>query len=72
MEGDDNGTYLRLKKVSIDGKVSEPITISNINSGRSTGVPQLEIINDEVFVIWTVFENQNNQLKTVRLNIKDV
>ena len=72
MEGDDDGTYLRLKKVSIDGKVSEPITISNINSGRSTGVPQLEIINDEVFVIWTVFENQNNQLKTVRLNIKDV
>jgi hypothetical protein len=41
MEVDDVGTYLRLKKVSIDGKVSEPITISKIDSGqeyRSTSI----------------------------------
>ena len=72
MEGDDVGTYLRIKKVSIDGKVSEPITISKIDSGRGTGVPQLEIINDEIFIVWTVFDDKNNQLKTVRLNSKDV
>ena len=72
MEGDDVGTYLRIKKVSIDGKVSEPITISKIDSGRGTGVPQLEILNDEIFIVWTVFDGKNNQLKTVRLNSKDV
>ena len=72
MEGDDVGTYLRIKKVSIDGKVSEPITISKIDSGRGTGVPQLEIINDEIFIVWTVFDDKSNQLKTVRLNSKDV
>ena len=33
MEADDLGTYLRLKKVSINGKISEPITISKIDSG---------------------------------------
>ena len=72
MEGDDVGTYLRIKKVSIDGKVSEPITISKIDSGRGTGVPQLEILNGEIFIMWTVFDDKNNQLKTVRLNSKDV
>ena len=72
MEGDDVGTYLRIKKVSIDGEVSDPITISKIDSGRGTGVPQLEILNDEIFIVWTVFDNENNQLKTVRLNSKDV
>ena len=72
MEGDDVGTYLRIKKVSVDGKVSEPITISKIDSGRGTGVPQLEILNDEIFIVWTVFDDENNQLKTVRLNSKDV
>ncbi|MDG2476004.1 MAG: sialidase, partial [Flavobacteriaceae bacterium] len=72
MEGDDGGTYLRIKKVSIDGKVSEPITISKIDSGRNTGVPQLEILNNEIFVVWTVFENENNQLKTVKLSFKDI
>ena len=72
MEGDDFDTYLRLKKVSMDGKVSEPITISKIDSGRNTGVPQLEILNDEVFIVWTVFEDENNQLKTVKLSSKNI
>ena len=72
MEGDDDGTYLRIKKVSIDGKVSDPITVSKIDSGRGTGVPQLEILDDEIFIVWTVFENENNQLKTVKLNSKDI
>ena len=72
MEGDDDGTYLRIKKVSIDGKVSKPITISKIDDGRGTGVPQLEIVDDEIFIVWTVYDNESNQLKTVRLNSKDV
>ena len=72
MEGDDDGTYLRIKKVSIDGTVSKPITISKIDGGRGTGVPQLEILNDEIFIVWTVFDNESNQLKAVRLNSKDV
>ena len=72
MEGDDFDTYLRLKKVSMDGKVSEPITISKIDSGRNTGVPQLEILNDEIFIVWTVFEDENNQLKTIKLSSKNI
>jgi hypothetical protein len=72
IEGDDVGTYLRIKKVSIAGKVSEPITISKIDSGRNTGVPQLEILDNEIFIVWTVFMNENNQLKTVKLSSKDV
>ena len=72
MEGDDDGTYLRIKKVSIDGTVSKPITISKIESGRGSGVPQLEIHDDQIFIVWTVFDNESNQLKTVKLSSKDV
>lgn len=72
MEGDDVGTYLRIKKVSIDGKVSEPITISKIDGGRNTGVPQLEIFNSEIFIVWTVFVNEKNQLKSVKLSSKNI
>lgn len=71
IEGDDVGTYLRIKKVSIDGKVSAPITISKIDGGRSTGVPQLEILDNEAFIVWTVFEGEKNQLKTVKLSFKN-
>ena len=71
IEGDDVGTYLRIKKVSIDGKVSAPITISKIDGGRNSGVPQLEILDNEAFIVWTVFEGKKNQLKTVKLSFKN-
>lgn len=72
MEFDDMGTYLRIKKVSVDGKVSNPITISNIDGGRNTGVPQLEILNDNIFIVWTTSINQINQLKSVKLSLKNI
>jgi hypothetical protein len=72
IEGDDNGTFLRIKKVSIDGKASAPITISEIDGGRNTGVPQLEKFNDDVFIVWTVFENDRNQLKSAKLSLENI
>ena len=72
MEVDNVGTYLRIKKVSIDGVISEPITISEIDGGRNTGVPQLEIFNDEIFVVWTVFIDGKNQLKSVKINPENI
>ena len=72
MEIDDIGTYLRIKKVSVNGKVSKPITISKIDGGRNTGVPQLEIINNEIFIVWTIFVDGMNQLKSIKLSSKNI
>ena len=72
IEVDDIGTYLRIKKVSIDGTISAPITISKIDGGRNTGVPQLEIFNNEIFIVWTVLINEKNQLKSVKLNSENI
>lgn len=72
MEVDNIGTYLTIKKVSIDGVVSEPITISEIDGGRNTGVPQLEIFNNDIYVVWTVFIDGKNQLKSVKINPENI
>ena len=72
MEVDDIGTYLRIKKVSFDGKISEPITISKIDGGRNTGVPQLEIIDSEIFIVWTISLDGMNQLKSIKLSSKNI
>lgn len=72
MEVDDIGTYLRIKKVSVNGKVSKPITISKIDGGRNTGVPQLEVINDEIFIVWTISVEGMNQLKSIKLSSKNI
>jgi hypothetical protein len=66
METDEIKTYLRCKKVSVSGKVSKAFTISEIDASRSTGVPQLEIVNKNAYVVWTVSEDKKNQLKTVK------
>ena len=55
--------------MSIDGKVSDPITVSEIDGGRNTGVPQLEIFNEEIFIVWTAFIEGKNQLKSVKLKL---
>lgn len=68
MENDENGTFLKVKKVTLDGEISETFIISKINSGRSTGVPQLEILDDNVYVVWTISEDDKNQLKSVKFN----
>jgi hypothetical protein len=68
MEFDNSGTYLKIKKISTAGEVSKPITISKIDGGRGSGVPQLEILNNDIFIVWTVSENDLNQLKSVKLN----
>jgi hypothetical protein len=72
MEVDDAGTYLRIKKVSVNRRISQPITISKIDGGRNTGVPQLEIINNEIFIVWTIFVEGMNQIKSIKLSSKNI
>ena len=72
MEVDDIATYLRVKKVSLDGKVSDAFTVSEIDGGRNTGVPQLEIMNGEVFLVWTISIEGKDQLKSVKFNSDDL
>ena len=72
MEVDDIGTYLRIKKVSVNGEISKPITVSKIDGGRNTGVPQLEIINNEIFIVWTISLDGINQLKSIKLSSKNI
>ena len=70
MELDEFGTYLKIKKVSVDGKVSKAKTIAVIDGGRNTGVPQLEIMKENIFLVWTTIVDGKNQLKSVKLNSK--
>jgi len=68
--GNNFGTRDNLSIIKV--KIADFSVDSKIDNGRNTGVPQLEILNDEIFLVWTVFENGNNQLKTVKLSSKDI
>lgn len=72
IEFDDNATYLKVKKVSVEGEVSKAFTISVIDSGRDTGVPQLEVMDNVVYLVWTYVVDGKNQLKSVKFNSEDL
>ena len=40
MEFDGDYAFLKVKKVSVDGKVSKPFIVSKIDAGRNTGGSQ--------------------------------
>jgi hypothetical protein len=69
METDAVSTFLKCKKVHKSGKISEDIIIAKIDSGRNTGVPQLEIFKDEIIAVWTTSINDKNQLKSVKFSL---
>ena len=51
----------------VEGEVSEGFTISKIDSGRDTGVPQLEVMDNIVYLVWTNMVDGKNQLKSVKM-----
>lgn len=69
MEVVNEETFLKCKKVHKNGTVSEAITISKIDGSRSTGVPQLEVFNNEVYVVWTISVDKKQQLKSVKFSL---
>ena len=73
IENDQNGSFLRIKKVNIDGSSSKYITVGKIDGKRSSGVPQLEVIGNEIFIVWTISKNENETtLKSVKINQKNI
>ena len=72
MESDEKATYLRCKKVTKNGTISKAITVAEINSARSTGVPQLEILEGVAYFVWTISIDDKNQLKSVKFNLDGV
>ena len=42
--------------------------VGKIDGNRSSGVPQLEIVGEEIFVAWTIYKDGKSQLKTVKLD----
>lgn len=67
-KGED--TLIQLLKVNLDGTLSETITISKTSAERASGFPQLEIVDQNVYIAWTSLENDGPtiNIKSVLIN----
>ena len=65
---DDSGEIV-LQKISTDGTISKEITIPGVYHHRSTGFPQISLINDDtILVAWTHKYNGVSEIKTALIH----
>ncbi len=63
MEPDGVDTLIQILKIASNGTKSLPITITKTRSERSSGFPQMELLNDKLFIAWTSLENKEPTIK---------
>lgn len=54
MEDADDGARMRLARYSPDGKLIADKVLTQLDSGRVSGFPQIAVIGDRLLVAWTV------------------
>ena len=62
-----DSAYVRIRTVSVDGKLGELRTVTNIDSGRGSGYPQMVKVAKELFFAWTIPGNWKIEMATVPL-----
>ena len=63
MEERDGAQFMAVK-VSRDGSFGEPVVVSEMNSSRQSGFPQMALVNENVHFAWTAIEGSGTQVKT--------
>ncbi|SDF16111.1 hypothetical protein [Ulvibacter litoralis] len=63
METVDDTTLIKLVKVTHNGVVGAPKIISKTSAERASGFPQLEVIQDTAFVVWTAITDDASTVK---------
>jgi hypothetical protein len=61
MESTKDAAKIKVMKVNSNGEKHEPVVISTISAARASGFPQIEIVNDIVYIAWNnILDNQSN------------
>ena len=68
----DNQTKIQLQRVYQDGTRSEIFSVSSTSPKRSSGFPRMVIKEGNVYLAWTDSNNGSLQVKTVKVNLKDI
>jgi len=67
----DSKTVLKAMKVSRSGKKGEEVLVSEFDPSRSSGFPQLEIMNDVAIFAWTDVIGAESTIKTATILVTD-
>ena len=69
---EDSRTVIKAVKVHISGKKENPVIVSEFDPSRSSGFPQLEILDGKAYFAWTDVSGESPMIKIAFLNLENL
>lgn len=69
-QGDE--TFIKFRKVNLNGQLGEIFTLANTSDSRASGFPQMAVLNGNVYFAWTAFEDERLLIKTKFINLENL
>ncbi|WP_347374842.1 hypothetical protein [Aequorivita sp. Q41] len=70
METIGEETLIQAMRVSLDGTKGFPVTISKTSFERSSGFPQLAVVENKIYAAWTMVEGDKSTIKTASFSVE--
>ena len=67
----DKKTVIKAMKVDKIGQKNDAVVLAELDGSRSSGFPQMEIVNDKVLFAWTDVLNEKTTVKTASISLTD-
>jgi len=72
MENIADKTLLQVMKVYADGTKSFPVTVAETSFKRASGFPQIELINNKLYVAWTAVNGNAKTIETAFISVENL
>lgn len=63
MESTKNAAEIKVMKVTSDGVKENHLIVTELSAARSSGFPQLEVVNNQVYIAWNNVEDKQTNIK---------
>ena len=70
MEPDEIDAVIRIRKVTSDGTLGQPITIAKISAERASGFPQMELFYNRLYFTYTLNEKGSSEIKMASVSLE--
>ncbi len=70
MESTENDAEIKVVKVNKNGTKQTPLIITSLSASRASGFPQLEIVNDTVYVAWNDITDDISSIKIASVSLR--
>ena len=70
MESSEDMALLKIAKVGIDGNIEKIFTVGEIAASRSTGFPQMELVDGQIYMAWNDLKNDKTKVKVFSLSLE--